>query len=291
MSTRLLLSIITLAFIFSCKNKEEINSGVEPPVEAYKMTKIWESDTVFTTVESVIYDPGTDMIYVSNIDGQPWEADGKGSIGRLKPDGSTVDAKWISGLHAPKGLGIVNGKLYVTDIKNLVEIDLAAGAITNTFVIDSAGGLNDVTTAPDGTVYFTDSQKGAAYRLKDGKVSVIIDGLKGSNGIFYETDRLLLATWGDETLNEYKFGDGSYAVIADSLPQPDGVEAVGDGGYLVSAWRGLIHYVHADGSTELILDTASDTISAADIDYVPEKKMVLVPTFFRNTIAAYELSK
>ena len=291
MTTKLLLSFMALGFIFSCKNKEEASPVVEAPVEPYKMTKIWESDTLFTTVESVIYDPATGIIYASNIDGQPWEADGKGSIGKLNADGTTIDAKWVTGLHAPKGLGIVNGKLYVADITDLLEIDLADGKILNRYAVEGAVGLNDVTTSPDGVVYFTDSQKGSIHMLKENTVSTLLDSLKGSNGILYEPERLLVATWSNESLNEFKMSDGSFTAIADSLPQPDGIEAVGDGGYLVSAWKGMIHYVHPDGTTELILDTTSDTISAADIDYVPEKKLVLIPTFFRNTVAAYELSK
>ena len=284
-----LFSIITFNFIACKESKKE-----EAPVEStsmYKLTKLWESDTVFTTVEAALYDATTDIIYVSNIEGDPWGHDGKGSIGRLKPDGTTFDAKWITGLNAPKGLGIVGNKLYVTDNFALVEIDIPTGKIIKRYEVKDCGGLNDVTTSPEGIVYFTDSQQGAIHKLENGNVSMIIDSLKGSNGIFYEKDRLLFATWGDESLNEYRFADQKTNILADTLTQPDGIEAVGDGGYLVSAWKGLINYVAPDGKTTLILDTAKDTISSADIDYIQDKKILLVPTFFRNTIAAYRLEK
>ena len=290
MNTKFVLAFATLIFLISCKNSST-DTKVETPLEPLTLTKIWESDSVFTTVESVIYDPVTDVIYTSNIEGEPWTEDGHGSIGRLKMDGSVIDAKWITGLNAPKGLAIANGKLYVADIMKLVEIDIASGKIENTYVVDGSIGLNDVTSAPDGTVYFTDSKKGVAHMFKNGVVSTIIDSLKSSNGIFYEKDRLLLGTWGDESLCEYKFNDGTLNIVADSLFQPDGIEAVGDGSYLVSAWSGLINYVHPDGTTELLLDTAKDTISSADIDFVQEKKILLVPTFFRNTVVAYQLNR
>ena len=277
-------------FTFSCKNEQK-EVKEEMPVESYKLTKLWESDTVFTTVEAVIFDPKTDLIYVSNIEGEPWGADGVGSIGKLKMDGTVVEAKWITGLSAPKGLGIIGDKLYVTDIKNLVEIDIPTGKISKTYTVEDSEGLNDVSTSADGIVYFTDSQKGVLHMLKDGVVSVVVDSLQGSNGVFVENDRLLLGTWGDESLTQYKFADKSISIVADSITQPDGVEAIGDGGYLVSSWKGLIHHVSADGTTSLLLDTAKDTISAADIDFVQDKKTLLIPTFFRNTVAAYSLAK
>ena len=133
-------------FTFSCKNEQK-EVKEEMPVESYKLTKLWESDTVFTTVEAVIYDPKTDLIYVSNIEGEPWGADGVGSIGKLKMDGTVVEAKWITGLSAPKGLGIIGDKLYVTDIKNLVEIDIPTGKISKTYTVEDSEGLNDVSTS------------------------------------------------------------------------------------------------------------------------------------------------
>jgi len=79
--------------------------------------------------------------------------------------------------------------------------------------------------------------------------------------------------------------------MADSLETPDGIEAVGDGGYLVSSWNGQVHYVDPSGKTLRVLDTRADSIGAADIEYIPEKKLLLVPTFFKNRVAAYELNK
>jgi hypothetical protein len=32
-------------------------------------------------------------------------------------------------------------------------------------------------------------------------------------------------------------------------------------------------------------------VSAADIEYIADKKLLLVPTFFKNKVVAYELSK
>lgn len=59
----------------------------------------------------VIYDPVSNFIYVSNINGQPWDQDGNGFISKLDLDGKIVERQWVTGLSAPKGLGIHNGHL------------------------------------------------------------------------------------------------------------------------------------------------------------------------------------
>lgn len=278
---------ILCALFYSCKSNKS-----ESTTESAKhsLEKMWESDTVFTTVESAIYDAKTNMIYVSNIDGEPWAEDGKGSIGRLNIDGSVKDAKWITGLNCPKGLGITNGKLYVTDNHQLVEIDIASGKITQKYQVEGAKGLNDVGTTDDGIVYFTDSEKGSVYKLSQGKINLVTEKLQGSNGILIEKDRLLLGTWGNESLTAYNFASGKLTILADSLTQPDGIEAVGDGGYLVSSWKGIVHYVSPDGKTSELLNTTKDSVGTADIDYIQDKKMLLVPTFFKNKVVAYKLN-
>jgi sugar lactone lactonase YvrE len=276
------ITVLILA-LFSFKNKDQ---------KAYspmKLVKLWESDTLFTTAESVIFDTKSQIIYVSNIEGQPWDEDGKGSIGKLTLDGKVINAKWVTGLNAPKGLGIVNGKLYVADNISLVEIDQKSGKILHKYEVKDCQGLNDVATTTDGSVYFTDSKKGVVHLLKDGVVSTVVNGLGGSNGVFYESDRLLLGTWADSSLTAYNFKTQNKTVFAKNLPQPDGVEAIGNGSYLVSTWSGLIHSVDKNGKIELLLDTKKDKISAADIDFVRGKNLLLVPTFFRNTVVAYHL--
>lgn len=293
MNNKLLLLFAVGLILVSCKEntKKEVEMVEEETPMKMSLTKLWESDTLFTISESVIYDPVTDVIYVSNIDGEPWDEDGKGSIGKLALDGTTIDARWVEGLHCPKGLGIHEGKMYVTDSKQLVEIDIANGKIIEKYDVPGSVGLNDVTTAADGTVYFTDSQMGAAYMLKEGVVSLITDDFRGSNGILAEEGRLILGIGSDQSLKEYKFDDKSLNVLATDIPQPDGIEAVGDGGYLVSSWKGMIHYVHTDGSIELLLDTSIDTLYTADIDYLQDRNLLLVPTFYSNTVSAYRFTK
>ena len=63
----------------------------------------------------------------------------------------------------------------------------------------------------------------------------------------------------------------------------DGIEEVTPGEYVVSCWAGEVYYVKADGSVEKMLDTKDAKINSADIGYDAARKIVYVPTFFKNT--------
>jgi hypothetical protein len=62
--------------------------------------------------------------------GQILEKDGNGYISRLTPDGKMASAKWVTGLNAPKGLRSAGSTLWVSDIDEIVAIDIGSGKIT-----------------------------------------------------------------------------------------------------------------------------------------------------------------
>jgi sugar lactone lactonase YvrE len=250
----------------------------------------WASDTTLTTCESVLYDPTADVLYVADIAGKPDSADGVGFISKLGLDGKVIDAQWVKGLNAPKGMGLANGKLYVADITKIVEIDPSNGTITKSYPVEGAKFLNDITTDASGKVYVSDSNTGTVSVLENGTVTPYLTGVAGVNGLLSDGNTFLVASFSGGTLNTV---DGSKQVVlkADSVENADGVEAVGDGGYLVSSWNGKVTYVAPDGTTKEILNTTGEkNQSAADIEYIADKKLLLVPTFFGNKVVAYELT-
>src|SRR5678816_248701 len=94
------------------------------------LEKVWESTNQLKSPESVAYDYNKSILYVSNIDGKPDDKDHKGFISRLSStNGSIIDLNWVTNLNAPKGIDLDNstGKLYVSDISELVEIDSSNG--------------------------------------------------------------------------------------------------------------------------------------------------------------------
>src|SRR5687768_6022732 len=130
----------------------------------HQLQKLWETDTTLAIPESVLPDVPNNVLYVSLIDGPPWEADGKGGIGKLDLNGKIINANWITGLQAPKGMGKFGNNLYVADINRVAVINIEKGTIQSLIKIDSALALNDITIDSKGIVYLSDSKAGKVYR-------------------------------------------------------------------------------------------------------------------------------
>lgn len=276
------------AVLLACGPKKE-NESAATSVPTLKWK--WETDTLMTTSESVIFDDMNGVLYVANINGNPTGKDGNGFISKVSLDGGIMEHKWVTGMDAPKGMGIYNGKLFVTDIDRIHEIDIATQEIATTFAVEGAKFLNDITIGADGKVFVSDMDTNEILVLENGIVSKWLTGQPAPNGLLAEDNTLWVALWNDKTLNAVDMASQQITLKADSIENPDGIEAVGDGGYLVSSWNGVVTYVAADGKTSVLLDTRADSVSAADIEYIAEKQLLLVPTFFKNTVVAYELVK
>src|SRR5690606_14202619 len=149
MKKLLLLETLPVTF-YTCYKKTENQSDTEDNIATEvvepmtpTLTKVWETDTVLTTAESTLYDKDNDIIYVSNINGNHSEKDGNGFISRMEADGTISQLQWVAGLNAPKGMAIMGDKLYVTDIDELVEINIADSSIANKYPVEGATFLND----------------------------------------------------------------------------------------------------------------------------------------------------
>jgi hypothetical protein len=265
-----------------------VQAPAPPPLS---LTRKWETDTLLTTCESVLYDQERDVLYVANINGVPDGKDGNGFIAKVSLDGKITEAKWAKGMDAPKGMGLHNGKLYVTDIDRIHEIDVTSGKITKTYKVDGAKFLNDITIDATGKVYASDTGGNTIVVIENGKVSKWLENVDGPNGLLSENETILLASWNGKTLSTIDAAGKTVTLKADSIDSPDGIEALGDGSYLVSSWYGMINYVGADNSVITLLDTRADSVNAADIEYIREKNLLLVPTFFKNSVVAYEVKK
>ena len=268
------------------------NSEAKPKPK--KLVKVWESDTTLRVPESVLFDHTTDIIYVANIEGKSDELDGSGFISQMSLDGKITNLRWATGLNAPKGMGLYRGKLYVTDVYRLVEINTATGQVEKTYdAIDQKNAfLNDVTVAKDGTVYVSDSRFDKIYRLKDGKWEVLISGeqLNKPNGVLADgKESILVGSTKTGALRRLDLATLKMTTIADGMAATDGIVTDGKSGYFVSDWNGQVFFVDKNGVKESLLDTRTGKINSADIEYVKSRKLILVPTFFKNTVVAYHV--
>jgi hypothetical protein len=101
-----------------------IGTAVISKAQTHQLEKLWQTDTIVAIPESVLPDIKNNILYVSLIDGGAWAADGKGGVGKLSADGKKYDSTWITGLNAPKGMGIAGNQLYIADITEVIIIDI-----------------------------------------------------------------------------------------------------------------------------------------------------------------------
>lgn len=257
--------------------------------QSERLTKKWETPAELKVPESVYFDNDRQVIYVSNVTGSPTEKDGTGFISRLSPEGKIITLEWVTGLNAPKGLGVSGEFLFVSDISRVVKIDIASGKVTGQVEIPDSKFLNDITTDKQGNVYVSDMNGDAIYLIKDGKYEVLTksDKVKGVNGLFV-ADKSLLAGLQDRIVSI----NLQTREVKDFILNTGGIDGLvpdGRGNFLISDWLGNIHLVSPSQEKVKLLDTTPANVNAADIDYVIARKMLLVPTFSDNRVVAYEM--
>jgi outer membrane protein assembly factor BamB len=254
---------------------------------AQRLEKVWQTTADLKTPESVLYYQEMDVIFVANINGDPTAKDGNGFISILNPDGSEKKLDWITGLNAPKGMAIFKGKLYVSDIDQLVEIDIEKGKIVERYNASDAIFLNDVTACMNGMIFVSDNRAKKIYVLNEGKFNVWMEGdpFENPNGLMAEKGKLLV---GDNKIYEVDIKTKKITTLIEDAGGVDGLEKNNDGDFVFSNWPGRI-FIHKDGKTIKLLDTTDKNLNTADIDYDLKHDLILVPTFFDNHIVAYKI--
>jgi hypothetical protein len=261
----------------------DTTSTMENSITEPSLTLAWESDTTLTTNESVLFNAQSGNLYVSNISGTPTDKDDEGFISILDDEGNILQHKWVSGLDAPKGMTILNNILYVTNIDELVAIDMENGTITNTYPVEGATFLNDVAT--DGNVvYFSDSQTGKIHKFSDGEVSLYGEGFEGANGLAVHNGNLYVL---DKNGLHNIADPANPQTINSDVTGGDGLIFIDDETILASRWQGEVYLIR-NGEETLLLDS-KDSLNTADIGYIPGRQLVLVPRFFGNKVSAYTL--
>lgn len=257
------------------------------PAEAValpELTQVWVA-TGFEAPEGVAVDG--DVLYISNVAGEGDAKDGEGWISRVSMDGTVLEEKWVEGLNAPKGLGIRDGKLFVSDYDAYHVIDIARGEIENTYPVEGAGFLNDIAVWQNG-VYLSDSGSARIFQIDvNGYKEWLADErLGGVNGLWPDGDRLLIATMSSGSLLQ-TLGARDLTELATGMDNADGIAVLDDGSYLVSSWPGQIWHVSTDGDTTELHNTVDDTIYQNDLTRVGD--MIIVPNWQPGTVTAWQL--
>jgi len=274
------------AFMFQDANAVYTDKGV---------TKIWETDKIFKTSESVLYDPKRDVLYVTNFDqfnmGNPKATQ---YISKLSLKGEIIVKKWIDGLNHPLGMTIYKNKLYVAERKKVAVIDMTKGVILKRFPVKGSIFLNDIAVDRKGKIYISDSRKNVIWKSKGEDFEEWLTGpeISGPNVLYIQKNKLLIGNSGDQQLKAIDISNKSITTLA-HFPKGfiDGIRSDGNGNLLVSLWKGKIYRVSMDGKIKLILHTVNKGLYSADFEYIPKKKMLIVPAFHANKVVAYKINE
>jgi sugar lactone lactonase YvrE len=295
--------LLIVSLFYSCKNdKKETVKTSEKETAAIKYTpKLMNEVEGLTHAESVVYDKKRNVLYVSLIGDRE---KGDGGIAKMSLDGNRINRRFISGLNDPKGIAVSGDKLYVSDVKDLVEIDLNTGKIVKNYTHKNTAFLNDVEIGKDGTVYVSDTSKSSIFALTtDGTFSEWIqnDNLEHPNGLLLVDNTMYVAAWGNvvgegekakQSGNFLKLNMETKAIAKvskDTLGNLDGAQIYDKNTFLISAWNtGRIMKINTNGDAETILTVGR---SVGDILYIPEKKLLALPMNIQSKLLIYEFQE
>ena len=273
---------------------------LEQPVKQHdRIAKVWETEAVFQTPESVLYDPKQDVLFVSSFDNK-FNKEAKpeeytGFISKIKVNGEIEELKWSSPLHGPCGMAIYKNKLYTVERGNLTEIDIKTGEILKRYPIPNCDFPNDLVIDSDGSIYISDTSPSnhlasRIYKFKKGKFEVWQDNdeVYRANGLYIHNGKLLIGNTGDGCFKAADLVTKRIETIAClGAGVVDGIRVDNQGNYLVSHWEGQTYVITPSGQITEVMDTIGD-INVADFEFIKEKNLLVVPTFIGNKVVAYK---
>ncbi len=267
-------------------------AAIEAPLGVPRLEPLWMLSG-FSEPEGVAKAPDGSY-FISNVAGEAAKFDSKGFISKISPTGEEIILNWANAGHAPKGMAVLDGVLYVTDINRVLKLDANTGAPLGEVKVDGAKFLNDATVW-NGAVYVSDS--GTTRLIKISGITAETAGesedWQGLNGILGLDDGSLLLTTMDKGHLVQLQAPDTGRMIATGMKNADGVGLVPGGGYLVSSWSGQIHYVSPEGQVTELLNTAGASIpeSILQNDLTVFGDVVIVPNMIPGTVTAYQIKR
>jgi hypothetical protein len=309
-----------IGVLLAADNVTVANAQQQQQMTMSNIEKIWETPAQFKTPESVIYEPNENVLFVSSIDGAPDGKDKQGFISKVSPlNGSIIELNWVTSLDAPKGMAVVNNTnnslLYVSDITDLVEVDVNSGKIINRYNAPGSGFLNDVASDNQGHVYVSDTVTNTIYRLdtknlgnksnnnNNASLQVWLQTpeLNGPNGLYVDdtNNRLIVVSFGafsnpggsirvvdlqNRTMSS--LGEEGTAVPIGGL---DGVEADSTGRYyyVTDNPAGKLYVVNSNGTGYETLDLQEQR--TADLGTILDQNMIIIPMMQENKLEAFRI--
>lgn len=255
--------------------------------EHESMAKAWQLPRRLSYPESAVYDTKRKVLYVSN-----FFNNGREFVAKVRPDGQLEQLEWVTGLSRPTGMCIFDDRLYVIDRTGLVEIDIELGQVANRYPIPGAMFANDVSFDASGNAYVSDTRRNVVYRFSGGEFEVWLDDdrIVQPNGLCVDGDMLIVGNSGDGMLKSVRLSDKQISEITDLGAGAilDGIVADGNGNYIASDYNGRVFRVQLSGQKTLLLNTTTPKYFCADLEYILEEDLIVIPTLYDNRLMAYK---
>jgi hypothetical protein len=266
-----------------------LNGQEKETKSQFKLTKVWESPDLLTTSESVCYDNDHHIFYVSCINGKPTDVDQNGFISRVNMDGTIATLKWIEGLNAPKGMAKSGNYLYVTDITRVVKIDIEEGIIAKEYEIARAQFLNDIAIDASGNIYISDMVTSLIHIIQNDKVETWLSDpfIQKTNGLFIQDEKLFIGT--TTGIVSVDIHSKEFELIVPNEGGIDGLKGIYSDKFIISDWAGKVQLVGENTEAQVILNTTESKVNAADFEFIENKNLIIIPTFFDNRVMAFEI--
>lgn len=246
----------------------------------HSLEKIWESDSVtIKGPESALFDAKSKSLYVSSMN--------SGSVVQLDLNGKVIKSAWVTGLSSNKGSALFNGMFYTAENTGIAVIDVAKAELVKRIPVEGAVNLNDLAIDSKGVIYVSDTRTGKVYRFENEKPSLYLENIQGANGLLtVNTDLYVVGSTTFQKVSATK----EVTKIADGFESGlDGIVMVAANEFVLSNYRGMLYYVKADGTKQVLLDSRANRIMANDISYDPKTKTLYVPSYSTHRIIAYLL--
>ncbi|WP_304137867.1 hypothetical protein [Mesonia mobilis] len=293
------ISLVLLSFLgmIACKEQAKENNTAKEATSVQKeepkeiqLEKIWETDTLLTTAESVLYDKTRDRILVSNGNQGGWKMDGDGFIAEIDFDGNIKTLKLIAGLSSPKGMALIADTLYVADSKEIAKIDLNTKKIIKRYALEDIEDpqFNDI-VKKDETLYISACNAKSIYKIENDSLQLAYKGsLSRPNGLLFRNDSLFVMNSKSQDLKVISKNE-QLTTLTKDIGAGDGITKLNEEELIVSDWNGQLFYIDQKFNKKLLFDTQKEGFNSADIQYFEDKNLLLVPTFSGNTVAAYRV--
>ena len=293
------LSLFILIFLTAISCTTEKKQSIAADFETVQdSTSILFSVEGLSEPEAVRYDPDQNVYFISNFNGGGNDLDSNGFITKVDAEGSIIEMEFMTGsdefpFHAPRGMFIENGSLWVADVAGVHVFDTKTGTQQKFIDFSSLepGFLNDVSSDGSGTVYVTDTGKPVVYKIENDTPTVFLESLAiYPNGVTYDSENevFVLAPWRQDTTfysfnsagevkSHYTFQGGNF----------DGLE-FDEGMLLVASQVDQSIRVHNGSENIILIHTLG---RPADIGIDRTNKIIAVPYIALDRVDFWSYSK